>query len=94
VHLFPDRTEVDLRGAGGSAEYEFTVRSRWLAAVIDGAATWDDLLHSLRFSITREPEVPNDHLFWLLRHADRDALLSIEAYERSHDTHTGAAPQR
>ena len=35
--------------------------------------------------MTREPDVPSDHLLWLLRHADRNALLSIEAYERSHD---------
>jgi UDP-MurNAc hydroxylase len=85
VHLFPDRAEVDLSGGTGPAQYRFTVESRWLAAVVDGFATWDDLLHSLRFSVTREPDSPNDHLFWLLRHSERDALLSIEAYERSHD---------
>jgi UDP-MurNAc hydroxylase len=85
VHLSPQRVAVDLAGGAAPAQYRFTVESRWLAAVIDGFATWDDLLFSLRFSISREPDVPNDHLFWLLRHADRDALLSIEAYERSHD---------
>jgi len=85
VHLYPDQISVDLTGADASPRYRFAIESRWLAAVIDGAATWDDLLHSMRISITREPDVPNDHLFWLLRHADRDALLSIEAFERSHD---------
>jgi UDP-MurNAc hydroxylase len=53
--------------------------------VVDGLASWDDLLFSMRFSASRDPDVPNDHLLWLLRHGDRDALLSIEAYERSHD---------
>jgi UDP-MurNAc hydroxylase len=84
VHLFPDAARVDLDGRAPEVQYRFRVRSRWLAAVVDGVARWDDLLNSMRFLVEREPDAPSDHLFWLLRHADRDALLSIEAYERSH----------
>jgi UDP-MurNAc hydroxylase len=85
VHLEPDRAWVDLNGGADAVQYRFTLDARWLAPVLEGTATWDDLLFSLRFSVSRDPDVPNDHLIWLLRHADRDALLSIEAYERSHD---------
>jgi UDP-MurNAc hydroxylase len=85
VYLFPGRVRIDLDGRAEEVQYRFTVDSRWLAPVIDGTATWDDLLHSLRCSIARDPDLPNDHLLWLLRLSDRDALLSIEAYERSHD---------
>lgn len=92
VHLSPDNPRVDLHGRATDVQYRFTVDSRWLAPVVDGTASWDDLLFSMRFSVARDPDVPNDHLFWLLRHGDRDALLSIEAYERSHDLVNAPGP--
>ena len=85
VHLHPDDVRVDLEGHASEIQYRFRVDSRWLAPVVTGHTTWDELLHSLRFSVSRDPDVPNDHLLWLLRHADRNSLLSIEAYERSHE---------
>jgi UDP-MurNAc hydroxylase len=85
VTFQPGRTSVDLHGRAPAVPYRLTIDSRWVDAVVSGSASWQDLLFSLRVSILREPDVPNDHLVWLLRHANRNALLSIEAYERSRD---------
>lgn len=87
VHLGPDRARVDLRGTARDVQYRFRVASRWLAAVIDGRSGWEDLLLSLRFSAWRHPDVYNDYLVGLLKHADSAALGAVEAYEvgREHD---------
>lgn len=83
VELGPDRVRVDVNGGAHDVQYRYRVDSRWLAPVIDGNAGWEDLLLSLRFSAWREPDVYNDHLIGLLKHADRDALQAIERYEHS-----------
>lgn len=77
------RARVDLRGRASRVQYRFTVDSRWLAPVLDGAIRWEDLLLSLRFSAWRQPDVYNDYLVGLLKHADAQALQAVEAWERA-----------
>jgi UDP-MurNAc hydroxylase len=61
------------------------LESRWLDAVISGRARWEELFLSLRFSAWREPDVYNDYLVGLLKHADPSALDAVEAYETARD---------
>jgi nitrite reductase/ring-hydroxylating ferredoxin subunit len=82
VELGPDRVRVDLDAVARDVQYRYRVDSRWLAPVVDGLAGWEDLLLSLRFSAWREPDVYNDHLIGLLKHADWHALHAIERYEQ------------
>jgi nitrite reductase/ring-hydroxylating ferredoxin subunit len=88
VRLGPDKARVDLTGnaRAGDVQYRFEVGSRWLAAVIDGRIGWEDLLLSLRFSAWRSPDVYNDYLVGLLKHADAQALAAVERYETSRDS--------
>jgi nitrite reductase/ring-hydroxylating ferredoxin subunit len=87
VQLGPDKVRVDLTGGArpGEVQYRFEVGSRWLAAVIDGRIGWEDLLLSLRFSAWRSPDVYNDYLVGLLKHADASALAAVQRYETSRD---------
>jgi UDP-MurNAc hydroxylase len=82
VHLGPDRVRADLAGRASEVQYRFRVASRWLAPVIDGILGWEDLLLSLRFTAWRHPDLYNDYLVGLLKHADPDALAAVERYER------------
>jgi UDP-MurNAc hydroxylase len=88
VALGPDKARVDLTGRArvGDVQYRFEVGSRWLAAVIDGRIGWEDLLLSLRFSAWRSPDVYNDYLVGLLKHADAQALQAVERYETNRDS--------
>ena len=45
-----------------------------------------DLLLSLRFSAWRSPDLYNDYMVGLLKHADEEALEAVVAYETSRDT--------
>jgi hypothetical protein len=85
VRLGPDKVWVDLAGRNRDVQYRFQVPSRWLAPVIDGAIGWEDLLLSLRFSAWRSPDVYNDYLVGLLKHADTEALQAVEHYETTRD---------
>lgn len=76
VHLLPRQRE---------AQYRLRLDARWLEAVISGRARWEELFLSLRFSAWREPDVYNDYLVGLLKHADPSALDAVEAYETSRD---------
>jgi UDP-MurNAc hydroxylase len=76
VHLAPRQRE---------AQYCLRLESRWLDAVISGRARWEELFLSLRFSAWREPDVYNDYLVGLLKHADPSALDAVEAYETARD---------
>ncbi len=87
VDIAPDRVRVDLCGRSADPHYRFRVAARWLAPVLDGRLRWEDLLLSLRFSAWREPDVYNDYLVGLLKHADADALHAVEAYETRRDPH-------
>jgi len=81
VHLGPERVRVDLDGRAREVQYRFRVASRWLEPVVAGRLGWEDLLLSLRFSAWRSPDLYNDYLVGLLKHADEQALLAVEAYE-------------
>ena len=82
VDLRPGGVRVDLRGRASRPEYRFRLDSRWLAPVIFGKVSWEDLLLSLRFSAWRDPDIYNDYLIGLLKHAEPVALACVEAYER------------
>jgi len=85
VRLGPETTEVDLAPVGGTPGYHLTVEARWLDAVLTGRIRWEDLFLSLRIRASRDPDVYNDYLVGLLKHADRDALEAIEGYETHRD---------
>jgi L-ascorbate metabolism protein UlaG (beta-lactamase superfamily)/nitrite reductase/ring-hydroxylating ferredoxin subunit len=76
---------VHLTPRSRRAQYRLRLDSRWLDAVITGRARWEELFLSLRFSAWREPDVYNDYLVGLLKHADPSALEAVEAYESSRD---------
>ena len=83
VDLRPEGVRVDLTGrAHRPAEYGFRLDSRWLAAVISGRIAWENLFLSLRFSAWRHPDMYNDYLFGLLKHAKPQALRAVETYEQ------------
>src|SRR5205823_8046046 len=81
VHLGPDRVRVDLRGRARDVQHRFRVASRWLAPVVEGSIGWEDLLLSLRFSAWRDPDVYNDYLVGLLKHAEPQVPAAVEAHE-------------
>ena len=83
AHIGPDRLWVDLDGGAETVDYRLRIEGRWLAGVVRGRTRWEELLLSLRFSARREPDVYNDHLVGLLKHADLTALRAVEAYERA-----------
>ena len=85
VRLGPDTTEVDLSPSSRMPGYHLTVEARWLDAVLRGRVRWEDLFLSLRIRASRDPDVYNDYLVGLLKHADRDALEAIEGYETNRD---------
>ncbi len=91
AHVGPDRMWVDLEGSAESVDYRLRLDGRWLAGVVRGRTRWEELLLSLRFSARREPDIYNDYLVGLLKHADLEALRAVEAYEtgrREHETIT------
>jgi nitrite reductase/ring-hydroxylating ferredoxin subunit len=85
VELGPRRVRVDLTGQAAAVQYRFRLASRWLAAVVDGRIGWEDLLLSFRFSAARDPDVYNDYLVGLLKHADRASLRAVEEYDANRD---------
>ncbi len=46
---------------------------------------WEDLLISFRLTLYRDPDVYNDYLVGLLKHANASALQAVEAYETGRD---------
>ena len=91
AHVGPDRMWVDLEGTAETVDYRLRLDGRWLASVVRGQTRWEELLLSLRFSARREPDIYNDYLVGLLKHADLEALRAVEAYEltrREHETIT------
>jgi UDP-MurNAc hydroxylase len=85
VQLGPESTRVDLDPVGGAPGYHLTVEARWIDAVLRGVVRWEDLFLSLRIRARRDPDVYNDYLMGLLKHADRDALEAVEEYETHRD---------
>ncbi|WP_328594738.1 Rieske (2Fe-2S) protein [Actinomadura macrotermitis] len=65
--------------------YRITTAGRWLDGVLTGRLAWEDLLISFRLSLYRDPDVYNDYLVGLLKHANAPALRAVEAYETGRD---------
>ena len=85
ARIGPDRVTVDLDGGAGRADYVLRVDARWLAGVVSGRTRWEELLLSLRFTARREPDLYNDYLVGLLKHADLAALRAVEEFETAYD---------
>jgi UDP-MurNAc hydroxylase len=66
---------------GGPCEYEFHVDAKYVAQVLRGDMSWEDVLLSLRFRARREPDRYNQHLFTLLKMGDHAALQEIAKAE-------------
>ncbi|MEW2358034.1 Rieske 2Fe-2S domain-containing protein [Spirillospora sp. NPDC029432] len=85
VGFSPDGVTVAEAGPGTRAHYRITTAGRWVRGVLDGRIAWEDLLISFRLSLYRDPDVYNDHLVGLLKHANAPALRAVEAYETGRD---------
>jgi nitrite reductase/ring-hydroxylating ferredoxin subunit len=85
VQLGPDRVRVDLSARAAAPAYRIRVASRWLWPVLAGRIGWEELFLSLRFSAARDPDMYNDYLVGLLKHADAAALAAVERYEVDRD---------
>lgn len=86
AHFQPGRVRAERVATNGhhaanAVPYRISVDSRWLAPVLDGRSTWEDVLLSLRISCKRNPDLYNDYLVGLLKHADADALDAVEIWE-------------
>jgi UDP-MurNAc hydroxylase len=81
VDIRPEGVKVDLGGGASDVQYRFRLDSKWLAPVIRGDIAWEDLFLSLRFKAWRNPDIYNDYLVGLLKHAEPMALDAIERYE-------------
>ncbi|MDQ1429528.1 MAG: UDP-MurNAc hydroxylase [Actinomycetota bacterium] len=66
VHIDHDRGRAELRHAAVDVDVWFRVASRWLAAVLAGRISWNDLLYSLRFSASSNFRERGDHMMQLL----------------------------
>ncbi|MET9730128.1 Rieske 2Fe-2S domain-containing protein [Streptomyces sp. NPDC006458] len=66
--------------------YHLTVDGRWLLPVLTGELSWEALLLSLRVRFHRDPDVYNDYLIGLLKHADAQALKAVEKYDTAQDS--------
>lgn len=66
-------------------DYRITTAGRWLDGVLQGRIAWEDLLISFRLSLYRDPDVYNDYLVGLLKHANAQALQAVEDYETGRD---------
>ena len=86
VRMDADGLVVDLSGGTPAPEYTFTIAGRWLAAVLRGDIAWEDLLLSLRLTARRDPDLYNDYLIGLLKHANEPALAAVEEYETGRDS--------
>jgi L-ascorbate metabolism protein UlaG (beta-lactamase superfamily)/nitrite reductase/ring-hydroxylating ferredoxin subunit len=86
VRMDSDGLLVDLGGSAAAPEYTFTVAGRWLGAVLAGDIAWEDLLLSLRLTARRDPDLYNDYLIGLLKHANVGALEAIQQYETGRDS--------
>lgn len=85
VDFSPDGLTVSEAAPGTRPHYRITTASRWLDGVLTGRMAWEDLLISFRLSLYRDPDVYNDYLVGLLKHANAPALRAVEAYETQRD---------
>ncbi len=73
--------EIDLQARADRPDYTLSVEGRWLQPVLAGVMPWEELFLSLRFTARRDPDIYNDYLFGLLKHANEPALRAVEEYE-------------
>ncbi|MFD0692067.1 Rieske (2Fe-2S) protein [Actinomadura fibrosa] len=85
VDFAPDGLAVREAAPGARPHYRITTAGRWLDAVLSGRLAWEDLLISFRLSLYRDPDVYNDYLVGLLKHANAPALSAVEEYETGRD---------
>lgn len=79
VILDAGRMHVDLSGRASAPRGRIRIASRWLAPVIDGRATWQQLLRSLRYTLSRATGRVGDPLLELLEHPARSARAGTAA---------------
>jgi L-ascorbate metabolism protein UlaG (beta-lactamase superfamily)/nitrite reductase/ring-hydroxylating ferredoxin subunit len=65
--------------------YRITAASRWLDAVLTGRIAWEDVFISMRVTLFRDPDIYNDYMVGLLKHANAPALQAVEDYETLRD---------
>lgn len=85
VRLTPGDVTVREADPQARPHYRITTEARWLDAVLTGRIAWEDLLISFRLSLYRDPDVYNDYLVGLLKHANTPALQAVEEYETRRD---------
>jgi nitrite reductase/ring-hydroxylating ferredoxin subunit len=85
VDFSPEGLKVGEAGTAVRPHYRITTAGRWLDGVLTGGLAWEDLLISMRLSLYRDPDVYNDYLVGLLKHANATALNAVEAYETGRD---------
>lgn len=86
---------VDFRSASravtagvADVNYLYRFESKWLPPILNGTVPWEDFFLSMRFYVTRKPDLYNDHLLGLLKFADARALTAVEEAERGLDLET------
>ncbi|MFI0404869.1 Rieske 2Fe-2S domain-containing protein [Actinomadura sp. 3N508] len=85
VDFTPDGVRVAVASEAVRPHYRITTAGRWIEGVIAGRMAWEDLLISFRLSLYRDPDVYNDYLVGLLKHANAPALEAVEEYETGRD---------
>ncbi|MBD2898268.1 putative Rieske 2Fe-2S iron-sulfur protein [Actinomadura sp. RB99] len=85
VDFSPEGLTVGEASPDARPHYRITTAGRWLDSVLTGRMAWEDLLISFRLSLYRDPDVYNDYLVGLLKHANAPALNAVEAYETGRD---------
>ena len=73
--------DVVYEHAGEDCPYRFRFESRNIDQVMRGELSWEDLLLSLRFEASRDPDRYNQHLFTFLKMGDHAALQAIVTAE-------------
>ncbi|MFI6518692.1 Rieske (2Fe-2S) protein [Spirillospora sp. NPDC050679] len=85
VDFSPEGLKVGEASPGARPHYRITTAGRWVDGVLRGEMAWEDLLISFRVTLYRDPDVYNDYLVGLLKHANAPALQAVEAYETGRD---------
>jgi len=65
--------------------YKLEFDSRLLKLILDRKLTWEQLLLSIRFKATRNPDIYNEALIVFLRFADANSYKAYELYETHKD---------
>lgn len=85
VDFSPDGLTVFKASPDVRPHYRITTAGRWIEGILAGLLAWEDLLISFRVSLYRDPDVYNDYLVGLLKHANAPALMAVEEYETGRD---------